>query len=471
MYYRLNDDYALRAWKFVNHVVYHRYSPNPIRVDEETFELLRHCDGEHDLEESSELKKLAEQGVIASCEKGEQSSEWSRYKKYEHRCVPEMNLMLTGKCNYNCIHCFNSADNVDRMGEWDYDELLDFFDQAADCGIHSITLTGGEPMFHPRFNDIVRAIYERNMVLEKLTTNGFFIKQDTLDLFKELNAKPEIKISFDGVGYHDWMRGGKGAEEDAMRAFRLCADNGFRIFAQTQVNRRNLASMKDTIRMLEDIGVTTMRIIRTTYSLRLGKTGPEVILPIEDYFSEMLDLAEWYMKGDHKMNLIFWLYLMLFPKEKSYKCVMDQRPDGSYRPTAPVCAGNRKMMAVSCEGNVIPCLQMCDYLAQRGQTFDSLKERRLTDILQSGKWLDAVCKNHYWLRQQNKMCDACEWFGHCGGGCRMLGILDGFEQTGEYDYSFSDPLACLFFKGGWYDRVKERLNDYEIKGAIKNENN
>ena len=142
---------------------------------------------------------------------------------------------------------------------------------------------------------------------------------------------------------------------------------------------------------------------------------------------------------------------------------MDQYPDGSYHPTAPVCAGNRKMMAVTCEGHVVPCLQMCDYLAQRGHTFDSLKERKLAEILKDGKWLDAVCKNHYWLRSQNKKCDECEWFGHCGGGCRMLGILDGFEQTGAYDYSFSDPLACLFFKGGWYDRVKERLSDYEMK--------
>ena len=329
MYYRLTDDYALRAWKFVSHAMYHRYATLPLRADEETFELLLTCDGEHDLEESDKLRALCKQGVVSPCYQGEHPSEWSRYRKYEHRFVPAMNLMLTGKCNYNCIHCFNSADNADRMGEWDYDELIDFFDQAADCGIHSITLTGGEPMFHPRFNDIVRAIYERNMVLEKLTTNGFFIKQDTLDLFKKLNAKPEIKISFDGVGYHDWMRGRKGAEDDALRAFRLCADNGFRTFAQTQVNRRNLESMKDTIRLLEDIGVTTMRIIRTTYSLRLGKTGSDVILPIEEYFSEMLDIAERYIKGEHKMNLIFWLYLMLNPKEKTYRCVMDQRPDGS----------------------------------------------------------------------------------------------------------------------------------------------
>ena len=56
-------------------------------------------------------------------------------------------------------------------------------------------------------------------------------------------------------------------------------------------------------------------------------------------------------------------------------------------------------------------------------------------------------------------CGTCEWFGHCGG-CRALRILDAGERTGAYDYAASDPLACLFFKGGWYEKVQERLKPY-----------
>lgn len=461
MYYRLNDDYALRAWKFVNHAMYHRYAPAPLRVDEETFKLLRSCDGAHDFEENEKLSSLCEQGVIAPCSRGEHPSEWSRYRKYEHRFVPAMNLMLTGKCNYNCRHCFNAAENADRMAEWDYNALIGLLDQAADCGIHSITLTGGEPMIHPRFHDIVRAIYERNMVLEKLTTNGFFLRQETLDLFCELHAAPRIKISFDGVGHHDWMRGVPGAEKDAERAFRLCAENGFRTLAQTQVHRGNIDVMAETLRFLEDLGVTSTRIIRTTPVPRWVKNAPDGALPMEEYFGKMLDLAEEYLRGEHTMSVIVWRYLNLYPKEKAYGMVLDQRSDGHYQPTAPVCGGNRTMMAVTCEGNAVPCLQMSDYVAQLGRTFDNLHERRLADVLADGEWLTAVCKNHYWLREQNKQCDECEWFGHCGGGCRALGILDAGEKNGKFDYSASDPLACLFFKGGWYDKVRQRLGEYK----------
>lgn len=461
MYYRLTDNYALRGWRFVKHILYNRYASDAIRIDDETFELLLQCDGEHDLPENDELKRLTDQGVIERIEQGERPSEWSRYRKYEHRYVPSMNLMLTGKCNYNCRHCFNASDNADRMEEWDYDALIDLFDQAAECGIHSITLTGGEPMLHPRFDDIVRAIYDRNMVLDRLTTNGFFLRQETFDLFRELKAFPRIKISFDGVGHHDWMRGYQGAEEDAKRAFRLCAENGFQTLAQTQVHRGNVAAISDTLRLLEELGVTSTRIIRTTPVPRWVKNAPDSSLLMEEYFERMLDLAEWYMNGEHKMSVVIWQYLTLYPNEKEYGIVYDQRPDGKYHPTAPVCAGNRTMMAVTCEGNVVPCLQMSDYVAGLGHTFDSLKKRRLEVIIREGEWFDAVCMNHYHLREQNKQCDNCEWFGHCGGGCRALGILDAGEKTGMYDYTASDPLACLFFKGGWYDRVKERLSEYK----------
>ena len=460
MYYRLNEDYALRAWKFVNHGLYHRYSPDWLRVDAQSYELLMASDGEHDLPESEALRRLVERGMIAPCEKGEHPSDWSRFRRYEHRFVPGMNLMLTGKCNYNCRHCFNAAENADRMAEWDYEEVLDLLDQAEECGFHSISLTGGEPMLHPRFADVVRAIYARNMVLDRLATNGYFLREETLELFRELRARPRIKISFDGVGCHDWMRGRKGAEEDALRALRLCADNGFLTLTQTQVNRANLASLRDTLSLLDEIGVRATRLIRTIPLPRWMKNEPDGSLSTEEYLESMLDLAAWYLGSGHKMDLVIWRYLTLYPINGTYRMVMDQSPEGRYRPTAPVCSGNRMMMAVTCEGYTYPCMQMSGYLSQRGVGFDNLHERRLADILRESAWLDAVCKNHYWLREHSKNCGSCPWFGHCGGGCRALGILDASETTGEYDYSASDPLACLFFKGGWYEKVRERLSEY-----------
>ncbi len=175
----------------------------------------------------------------------------------------------------------------------------------------------------------------------------------------------------------------------------------------------------------------------------------------------MLGLAETYLQGEHKMKVIMWRFLNLYPKEKAYSMVMERHKDGVDRPTEAVCGGNRTMMAVTCEGNAAPCLQISDLIGKYGYRFDNLKERRLTDILQGGQWIESVCANLYALRENNKICDSCEWFGRCAGGCRGLGVVESTRKTGKMDYFGCDPMACLFFKGGWYGRVQERLSDYK----------
>lgn len=460
MFYRLTDMFALRAWKYANRALYNRYAAAPLRLDKATFEVLLACDGEHDLSDDAQLARLVEAGVIEPCSMGEKPSEWSRFRRFEHRFVPNMNLMLTGKCNYNCRHCFNAAENADRMAEWRYEDALDLLDQAADCGFHGITLTGGEPMLHPRFLDIVREIYQRGMVLEKLTTNGYFITEEVLDEFARLRCQPQIKISFDGVGHHDWMRGARGIEARTLEAFALCHDKGFRTFAQVQAFRGNLEALPETLRVLEGIGVDCARIIRTIPLERWQKNNPGGSLSAPEYFDEMLRLAERYLHGDHHMEVVMWMFLVLYPAYGAYSMVPVKDRDGACPPTRAVCPGNRVMMAVTCEGNVVPCLQMGGHAAELGHPLESLRDRSLKEIVTSGVWHDEVCTNIHMLRKANAECDACPWFGHCAGGCRALAMLSGIERGELPNYFATDPMACLFFKGGWHDRVLERLADF-----------
>lgn len=106
-----------------------------------------------------------------------------------------MNLMITGKCNYNCIHCFNAADNAPLMSEWTMDEMNKLLDQARDCGINAFTITGGEPMLHKNFFEIIEGIYSRGMFVEELNTNGHFINMAALERLKSIGCVPLVKIS------------------------------------------------------------------------------------------------------------------------------------------------------------------------------------------------------------------------------------------------------------------------------------
>ena len=149
-------------------------------------------------------------------------------------------------------------------------------------------------MLHRNFFEIIEGIYERGMYVEELNTNGSLLNQEALDRFKDIDCYPLIKISFDGTGHHDWLRNRAGAEADALRAIKLCVENGFRVKVQTNVHRKNLESMMPTALLMEKLGVAELRIIRTTEAPRWVQNGGEYTLNLSEYFDAMLDLVSEY---------------------------------------------------------------------------------------------------------------------------------------------------------------------------------
>ena len=118
MYFRLTDHYALRSWSGVICAYYEKNVSHAKPLTRRQADILIQCDGEHDIEIN------------------------------------------------------DTVDNAPLMTEWSYEELCDLLDQARDCGIQAFTVTGGEPMVHPHFMDILRGIHERGMFVENLITNG-----------------------------------------------------------------------------------------------------------------------------------------------------------------------------------------------------------------------------------------------------------------------------------------------------------
>lgn len=99
------------------------------------------------------------------------------------------------------------------MAEWTLKEAEQLLDEAKKCGVNAFTITGGEPMLHKNFIEIIEDIHKRGMYVDELNTNGYFINQQVLDQMKEIGCMPLMKISFDGIGHHDWLRNRKGAEK------------------------------------------------------------------------------------------------------------------------------------------------------------------------------------------------------------------------------------------------------------------
>ena len=295
------------------------------------------------------------------------------------------------------------------------------------------------------------------MFVDKINTNGYFISKEALDDLHALGCNPLMKISFDGLGHHDFMRGAPGAEARTLHAIELCIENGFRVSAQIQVNKVTAGSLDETLRCLDDLGVSSARLIRTSESDRWLANASGATLSIEEYYTTMLEACRRYSEQDHAMELSVWQYLSLFPKSKSYCLVPGRFADGAYRDEHPRCLGNREMIAITSAGEVVPCMQMSGYFAKRGISLGNVRERPLGDILASEAYHHVACDTAGDLRRRGGKCSACRHFERCAGGCPALALILPGGERDEVDSIGADPSKCLFFEGGWQQRTKEAL--------------
>ncbi len=460
MRYIVQEPYALRSWRHIPAAYYSREETFARPVPVREWLTLLDCDGGHEIGPSKEIESLLAKGLIRPAEEGEMLSPWQQYRHYDNLYFPQMNWMLTGRCNLNCRHCFNAADLSPLATQWSWPDAERLMDEARDCGIHRVTITGGEPMLHPQFMEILRGIHERGMAVIELNTNGAFLTDQILEEMASFGCRPLMKISFDGVGHHDWLRAAPGAEEKTLAAFRLCIRHGFETAAQINVHRKNVESMLPTLCLLDEMGVSKARIIRTSDSPRWLQMADGQTLSFREYYDRMLDVIRAYVQEPHKMSVRIWQMLDLFSAEKKYRIYAARCGDGDYADSLPVCRSNRSMVAVTSSGEVVPCMQMSGYYEGHGISLGNVRQDGLQKLLQSGPYVEecGCCAGTF--RMECAECAACPYFKYCLGGCRALGLAATDDPRGK------DPSKCLFFKEGYYGSIVRTLVGWQNTDPI-----
>ena len=457
MYYIIQNDIALRSWPGVPFAYYRKGKTDAFPLSRDEFELLRKCDGKTPLDGSGLLRQMLERGLIR-CSKGEEDvlSDWQKLRVYFNRYMPKMNLAITGRCNCKCRHCFNA--NGPAADEMTYDEIIRLLDSACACGINAFTITGGEPLLFERLGDVIEAIYARGMFLFEINTNAMLLEQPFLDRLRSIHAEPVFKISFDGIGYHDWMRGVEGAQKTVLDRISLCVRNGFRVCAQINVNRKNLDSVYDTLALMESLGVEDSRIIRTSESPRWLTSAEGLTLDVGEYYDRMLELAVRYMSGSHRMQLNIWQYLYLYPESGSY-CFQPVTAFGqrSYSEDAVLCPGARSMIAVGADGEVYPCMQVSGTMQAAGLSLGNVRNGGLRSILTDSEYLKCVCTTVGEKLKENALCRECPYVTVCRGGCPAL----AYNNLGRLaDPMGPDVWKCIFFKQNYPEKCKNALSAF-----------
>ena len=105
---------------------------------------------------------------------------------------------ITNECNLACLHCIEESgpgkafkDELDREG------VLAVVDQLMDHEVPYLSFSGGEPMLHPHFFEMVERVTSRGSQL-KIETNGHYLTPENCARLKALEVKA-VQVSLDGA--------------------------------------------------------------------------------------------------------------------------------------------------------------------------------------------------------------------------------------------------------------------------------
>jgi MoaA/NifB/PqqE/SkfB family radical SAM enzyme len=192
---------------------------------------------------------------------------------------------VTNECNLACLHCIEES----GPGKAFPDELSDeqvfaVLEQALDLEIPYISFSGGEPMIHPRFFDMVEYVCGRNGQL-KIETNGHYLEPENCARLKDLGVKA-VQVSLDGATRETFNRMRvRGDFDRTVAGLRNLRAAGVPIeinFSPTRFNAHEIGAAVD---LAAELGAYSFYTGRTMYTGNAVKTWHRMA-PTETQYDE-----------------------------------------------------------------------------------------------------------------------------------------------------------------------------------------
>jgi SynChlorMet cassette radical SAM/SPASM protein ScmF len=127
-------------------------------------------------------------------------------------------------------------------------------------GLRSVKLTGGEPLLHPQFNELITLINDAELEIV-IETNGTLIDDKMAQVFESSSKVKFISVSLDGATpeVHDALRMVGGSFEQAVLGIKRLVEIGFRPQVICTLHQGNIADMDGVVALANQLGCGSVK--------------------------------------------------------------------------------------------------------------------------------------------------------------------------------------------------------------------
>jgi radical SAM protein with 4Fe4S-binding SPASM domain len=333
---------------------------------------------------------------------------------------------ITRTCNLRCVHCYSDSNAMKYPGELTWEQMTAVVEDLAAYQVPSLLLSGGEPMIHPRFFDLVDLASQAGLKLT-ISTNGTLITPTEAALLKAANVA-YVGISLDGIGpIHDQFRRKEGAFDAAVRGFRNCHEVGQKTGLRLTLTRHNVENIDRILDFIEDHEIQRVCF----YHLVPAGRGSELQVLAADEARHAIDTLIARVESWHRQGIERELLTVTQPADGAYLLVrMEHENHPNLAEARRLLAWNggganssgRGIANIDTQGNVHPDQFWQDI------TLGNVKQMPFSRIWDGGNPASAEVLESIRsigllspAERQSRLsgpCGDCKWFAICGGGFR-----------------------------------------------------
>lgn len=350
---------------------------------------------------------------------------------------------ITRTCNLKCVHCYADASASKFSGELDWDQCKAVVDDLADYQVNALLLSGGEPMVHPKFMDLVEYATGKGLKIT-ISTNGTRITPEIARKLKDYGVA-YVGISLDGIGeIHDQFRGVAGSFEQAVKGFHLCSDVGQKTGLRLTLTRNNVQCIEQILDFIDENDIKRVcfyHLVPTGRGVDVQTLTPEESRHAVD--SLIRRVEQWKAEGKDREVLT-----VTQPADGVY-ILLRQLREGS-----PLAVQTLKLLqwnggGANSSGRGIANIDTQGFVHPdqfwQSVTLGNVKEQKFSDIweAQAGPAMELLpelrASDDPLERQKNirGRCGRCKHFALCGGGFRTRAAFANGDWYG------SDPGCYL----------------------------
>ncbi|WP_277187443.1 radical SAM protein [Caballeronia sp. BR00000012568055] len=180
-------------------------------------------------------------------------------QKIRPRLPQAVNLYITYRCRSRCAHCFLVQSDLLNRHELSKETAFSIIDQLSEQRVYLLIISGGEPLLHPHFFDIVTYADQKNM-LPLVAITGTRVSDDEVSKYAAAGI-PTIQMSLDGATAesNDTIRG-PGNFDDVMSSIRRFQAVGVKVNLAICLHRDNWVDLPRFLTLCREVGIFRVKL-------------------------------------------------------------------------------------------------------------------------------------------------------------------------------------------------------------------